>query len=282
MKFLYGLFLTAALFGQAKPEFEVASIKPSTAAPEGVFNLGVHIDGAQVRCTYMSLKDYIVRAYQIKSYQFSGPDCMASQRFDISAKLPAGASRDQVPAMLKALLDDRFQIKTHASSKEFAVYALTVGKGGLKMKESPLDEAAGPAAVNVDVHAGAGNTMVDLGKGASISFGEDRLDGKKLTMTIFADQLARFVDRPVVDMTGLQGTYDLSLQFQRDDFRPMRIRAALAAGVQLPPQALRLLENASDGPLLTAIQTLGLKLESRKAPLDVLVVDSALKSPTEN
>jgi uncharacterized protein (TIGR03435 family) len=83
-------------------------------------------------------------------------------------------------------------------------------------------------------------------------------------------------------MTELKGTYDLSLEFQPEEFLVMKIRAALAAGVQMPPQAMHLLENASDGPLLSAVQTLGLKLESRKAPLEVLVVDSALKIPVEN
>jgi len=285
MKLLYGALLTSALLcGQSGPEFEVASIKPSTAAPEGQFNLGIHIDGAQVRVNYLPLKDYIVMAYRIKAYQFSGPDWMATQRFDVSAKLPDGATRAQVPEMLQKLLEDRFQLKIHRSSKDFSVYALSVGKGGVKMKETPADDDSGPPAtnVNVGVNTGRGGATIDLGKGASITFDEDKFVATKVTMQVLADQLTRFVDRPVVDMTDLKGSYSLTLEFTPDDFRTMRIRAALSAGIQMPPQALRLLENASDAPLITALQTFGLKLESRKAPLEVLVVDNVLKAPTEN
>jgi len=276
------IFVSAVLFGQTQPEFEVASIKPSSTAPEGQFNLGVHIDGAQVRVTYFSMKDYVLMAYGMKNYQFSGPDWMTSARFDLSAKLPDGATRSQVGPMLRTLLESRFQVKVHHSSKDMPVYALVVAKGGPKLKETPPGEAAAGGATNVVVNAGRGSTNVDLGNGASIVFGESSLEGQKLTMAILADQLGRFVDRPVVDQTDLKGAYDFKLDFQPDDFRAMRIRAAVAAGVNLPAQALRLLENASDGPLLAEIQTLGLRMESRKAPVDILVVDSCLKMPTEN
>jgi uncharacterized protein (TIGR03435 family) len=153
------------------------------------------------------------------------------------------------------------------------------------MKETPPDDASttAPASTNVSVSAGRGSsTNVELGNGASLVFGETTFEAKRLTMTTFADQLGRFMDHPVVDMTELKGAYDFKLEFQMEDFRAMRIRAAVAAGVNLPPQALKLLENASDGPMISAVQTLGLKLESRKAPLDVMVVDSVLKAPTEN
>jgi len=101
-------------------------------------------------------------------------------------------------------------------------------------------------------------------------------------MVAFADTLARFVDRPVVDFTDLKGTYDFTVSFTPEDFRAMMIRAAINAGVTLPPEALRLLEGVSDEGLFAAVQTLGLKLESRKAPLEVLVIDSIRKTPTEN
>ena len=293
MKFLSLAIVSAlSLWGQApasQPQFEVVSIRPSTdLLASGQFKFGLHIDGAQVRCTYLSLKDYIIMAYHLKSYQFTGPDWMASERFDISAKLPEGATRDQVPAMLQSMLEERFQLKTHRASKEFPVYALTA-KTGLKMKESPLADDADPNATradknatNVDVNAGRGNTVVNLGRGASLTFGDDKLTATKLTMAILADQLGRFLDRPVIDATDLKGTYDFALQFTPEEFMAINIRSAISAGVQLPPQALKMLENSSDGPVLTAVQALGLKLESRKAPLEILIADSALKSPSGN
>ena len=101
-------------------------------------------------------------------------------------------------------------------------------------------------------------------------------------MPAFADTLARFVDRPVVDMTELKGSYDFALEFTPEDFRAMMVRAAITAGVALPPEAMRALEGVSGNSLFAGIQSLGLKLEGRKAPLEVLVIDHAEKVPTDN
>ena len=133
---------SAVLFAQSPPprlEFEVASIKPSTVVPDGTkVRVGIQIDGAQVHCSYLSVRNYIRIAYRVKEYQIVGPDWIASERYDIHAKLPDGAKREQVPAMLQSLLEDRFQLKFHRESKEFPVFAVVVGKGGLKLKESSL------------------------------------------------------------------------------------------------------------------------------------------------
>lgn len=134
MKLLLALAgIAAALQGQsqgAQPQFEVASIRPSEPITAQGVTAGVHIDGAQVRCLLLSLKDYLGIAYKLKEYQIQGPDWLASARFDIVAKLPAGATAEQVPQMIGALLADRFQMKTHRDSKEFPVYSLVVGKAG--------------------------------------------------------------------------------------------------------------------------------------------------------
>ena len=110
--FVPALLATAALAQTARPEFEVASIRPS-APPTADVKVGVTIDGAQVKFTYLALKDLIQSAYTLKNYQVVAPDFVASDRFDIAAKLPAGATRDQVPAMLQSLLEDRFKMKFH-------------------------------------------------------------------------------------------------------------------------------------------------------------------------
>ena len=288
---LYVLVQTA-LFAQtppARPEFEVASVKPSTAGPAvgaGQVHVGVQIDGAQVHCTYLSLKDYIRIAYQVKDFQITGPDWMASERFDIHAKLPAGG-RDQFRPMLQNLLEDRFQVKMHRASKEFPVYAIVVAKSGLKLKESPLDPEpeggeGGKGAVNVTATGGRGGTTVNYGRGAYFSLADNKFEARKLSMEVLADAIGRFVERPVVDMTELKGTYDLTLELTPEDYRTLLIRMALSAGVNLPPEALKLLEGASDEALFKGLQALGLKLESRRAPLEVLVIDSASKTPIEN
>jgi uncharacterized protein (TIGR03435 family) len=278
----------AVAFGQSpRPEFEVASIRPTDQTAAQV-NVGVHVDGAQVSITYFSLKDYIRVAYRVKDYQVIGPDWIASERFDIAAKIPAGANRDQVPEMLQTLLEERFKLKTHGDSKEFPVYALIQAKGGAKLKESPLDpvaegtDPAKPANVNVSASGGRGGVNINLGRGSYFSFADNKLEGRKLTMPVFCDTLARFMDRPVVDMTDLKSTYDITLNFTPEDYTAMLIRSAITAGVALPPQALKALEFSSGDSLASAMQLVGLKLDARKAPLPTLVVDRAEKTPTAN
>ena len=284
---IVAVMLASSSIRAQKLEFEVASIRPSGPQAPDTLNVGLHVDGAQVRVSHFSLKDYLGMAYKLKVYQITGPDWIASDRFDINAKLPEGAKREQVPEMLQSLLENRFQLKMHRETKPFSVYALVVPKGGLKMEALPPDPDGGddPSNGAVDVSGGGGrgrNVSIDLGKGSSFTLGDNKVYAKKLSMTAFADLLARFEDRPVVDMTETKGNYDLTLEFTPEDFRAMMIRSAIAAGVALPPEALRLLDGASDSGLQTALQTVGLKLDSRKAPIETLIVDHAEKAPTEN
>lgn len=279
----------AALLAQSAPahlEFEVASVKPAaTLGVTPAVRFGIHIDGAQFSCTSYSLKDYIRFAYQVKAYQVLGPEWLGQERFEINAKMPEGATRDDVPRMIQALLEERFKIKLHHDQREFPVYALVVGKGGVKMKESAPDAASSETAkpnINVSAVGGQGGVGVDLGGGAYFHFADNKFEAKKLTMARLADSLSMFADRPVVDMTELKGAYDFVLEFSEEDYRAMLIRSAINNGVVLPPQAMRALEVSGGDSLFSSIQLLGLKLESRKAPLDVLVVDSAEKTPTEN
>ena len=270
---------------QGRPAFDVASIRPSADQVTQV-SAGARVTGSQVRIVGMSVKDYVGIAYRIRPSQISGPEWLAQQRFDITATLPENASPDQVPEMFQSLLADRFAMKTHRETKEFPVYALTIAKAGLKLKESPPDPAPDPngrpQAFEVAATGSGSGVDVNLGGGSSFSMGNNRLEARKITMTALADLLSRFVDRPVVDMTSLKGRYDVTLEIAPEDYTPMMIRSAVNAGISLPSQALRMLEGASPDPLSAPLQQVGLALESRRAPLDVVVVDSALKTPTEN
>jgi uncharacterized protein (TIGR03435 family) len=189
--------------------------------------------------------------------------------------------------MLQALLADRFRMKVHKEKQEFPVYALLLGKGPSKLKESSPDPDADKdepkGTVNVAASGSAAGVSVNLGHGSSWSFVPNRFEAKKLTMEQFAANLERFADRPIVDMTGLKGQYDLGFDINPEDYRPMLIRSAIYAGEVMSPRALRLLDGSSGGGALSdALQQVGLKLEARKAPLDVLVIDDALKTPTAN
>lgn len=282
---------SAAMFAQAPPpriEFEVASIRPSDPilSPADVAKIGVHIDGARVNLTKLSLNDCLAAAYKVKLHQISGPEWMASERFDINAKLPAGSKGDQIPEMIQALLADRFGMKFHREMRDFPVYALVVGKTGLKMKESAPDSPADPAddhkSFDVTASSSQNVTTINYGNGMYMTFGNNTFEGHKMPASAMADTLARFVDRPVVDLTELKGNYDFTLQFAPEDFLAMMMRSAVAAGVTLPPEAMKLIDAANGDSLFTAIETLGLKLDRRKEPIEVLVIDHMEKTPSDN
>jgi len=275
-----------ALLAQAPAglKFEVASLRPSQTSQERV-DVGVHYDGAQVRINALPMRDYIARAYGLKLYQVSGPEWLTSERFDLSAKLPEGAKQDQLGEMLQALLAERFQLKVHRDKKELPVYALIVGKPPLKLQESAPDPpgTVPKPAVNVTASGSADGVSVNLGNGSYYSFvPPGKFEAKKISMDMLARQLERYTDRPIIDMTELKGNYDLALTVTNEDYQVMLIRAATNAGMILPPQVIQYMENGSIGSLLDAVQQLGLKLDARKAPLDLLVVDSMSKTPTEN
>jgi uncharacterized protein (TIGR03435 family) len=122
---------------------------------------------------------------------------------------------------------------------------------------------------------------IQYGPDSFFRFADQKIEGRKLPMLYFVDVLGRFEDRPVVDMTDLQGRYDMDVQLNEDDYRAMLIRAGISAGVTMPPQVLQFLQN-SDSSLSFALKPMGLKLDSRKAPIEVVVVDSMLRKPTEN
>src|SRR5215831_17919955 len=135
------ILLGMTAFAQS-PAFEVAAVK--TAADPGrqpMFCIipcspgeRLTVEGSRVDIRFMTLRKLIVTAYRIKPHQLSGPNWMQQQRFDITAKMPDGASRDQVPEMLQALLADRFKLTIHRDTKEHSVYALVPGKNGVKLK----------------------------------------------------------------------------------------------------------------------------------------------------
>ena len=281
----YGIaavLLTVAVSAQERPAFEVASIRP-TAPDQNEVVVGVRITGAQLRISRWPLKEYLSMAYRLSPQQISGPDSM-SALYDISATIPAGVPEDKVPEMLQALFADRFALKAHLEKKEFPVYALEVGKDGLKVNEVQLDAAASgaPAATNVQGTGGNNGVSLDGGDGSSFSLVPNRVEVRRMTMDRFAGLATRFLDRPLVDFTGLTGRYDLTLDLPPEDYTAMLIRAAVGQGIQLPPQALQLLNAGSSNPLKASMEKAGFRLDARTAPLDILVIDSIAKAPTEN
>lgn len=286
----------------------------------GQMPVGPHIGPNRAEYLYMNLKSLIVYAYQVKPYQVSGPDWLEQQRFDIVAKYPAGATRADAPQMLQSLLEDRFKLKVHKSTEERPVFGLVAGRGGPKLKASaekpvPIDDTAPlkpgerkvdgpggkPMLVRTDLTTGA--VVVDMGEEGRMSYKVNRaavppvihIELNMVTMTGFAGmmtqiltQVAGSAARQIVDMTHIEGNYEASLDLSIDDMLAM----VRNAGVELapgPPGAVSEAgpPSASDPgaaglPLAAAVRSMGLRLESRRAPVEELIVDHAEKSPSEN
>jgi uncharacterized protein (TIGR03435 family) len=290
------VFASCPAFAQSSPPaptFEVASVKPSPPPTgNGIMRRLGAPDPGMINYGNATLAMLISRAYGVKDFQVSGPDWLTSLGYDVVAKVPAGVPADQVPLMLQTLLAERFKLKLHRESKTIDVYALIVGKGGPKLKESdPADLAVVPGADGPQPpHPGAGP-----GRGPGVRMlvtpGGGRQISGHMTMAQLTDVMSFFMDRPVVDSTGLTGTYDVDMAFMPDERDQMQNKLGPAMAMAGPPpaggnDAARPAEAVSDataGSIFSAVQEkLGLKLDPRKSPAEILVIDHAEKIPTEN
>jgi len=319
------------LFAQnaIKPAFEVASIKPISSSQS--WYPGTHINGPRFD-SFLPLNSLIETAYRLKPFQVVGPDWLGSQRFEIHAAIPDGVSKNQVPKMLQALLEDRFKLVVHREEREQEVYALIVAKGGPKLKKA-ANAASPPVA---DSAAEIPSNPEDAGKGGAkplISYntpdgqqvnykyegsgmvmtggsvgvmrtspganGTMRVELPKVTMAAFAEEtLSRFLaaDRPVVDKTGLKGSYEVTMEIPFEELlndlaRQHPVNPA-AGSVRNPfgpvggtPPATDAAMTASapaSGVIFRVVKKLGLKLQSRKVRVEKLVIDHIEKNPTED
>jgi uncharacterized protein (TIGR03435 family) len=235
--------LACASAGQtaAPLSFEVASVKPAEPPVSGQFRATVN-DGDRVDL-YITLRNCITLAYRVKDNQVSAPAWLNHAWYDIVAKRPAGTGNEQVPEMMQTLLAERFKLAIHRETKEFAGFALVVGKNGPKLAKAAPDGA---------VRRSSGRMSATPGEGG-------KFEDHAITMDRLADALPRILGQPVVNATQLAGEYDVSFEY-----------APLAAGSDLGVSIFK------------SIQDLGLKLEPRKIPLDIVVVDHAEQTPTGN
>jgi uncharacterized protein (TIGR03435 family) len=285
---LSGLLLAGAALAQApaKLQFEVATIKP--AAPlnpamiqSGKMRVGLHIDKARVDIGFLSLADMIQAAFKLKQHQLVAPDWAKNERFDILAKLPEGATKEQVPEMLQTLLAERFGLTFHKETKEAAVYGLVVAKGDPKSGNTiafgggQMRQSGNSMTIKADDQPGTMKmTMVD---------GKMRMESTKAKMETLAEMLSRFVGKPVVDMTELKGLYDITLELSMQELMNVaRAQGAPAGGGADARPADAASDPTAGGSIFTSIQALGLKLESKKHAVETLVVDKLEKAPTEN
>jgi uncharacterized protein (TIGR03435 family) len=233
----------------SRPVFDVASVKPNNSGT-GVDR--IRTSGGILFIENVSLKRLIGMAFDIpewQNYLFSGPDWLDSKNFDIQARFPPDTPNGEFLAMFRNLLRERFGMAWHKEPKEFSVLALVPGR---KKKDGlTLHPAAAP---------GGSYRFKAVGGHA---------EGYSVSMPMLAGRLSRpdfGLDRPVIDFTGLEGTFDLTL-----NWKPEQIQQGVPT------------DSGSDASLFAAIEEqLGLKLERRKATLDVLIIDRINKTPSGN
>jgi uncharacterized protein (TIGR03435 family) len=278
------LLLSSLAFAQApkRLEFEVATVRPSGDVQTNGAQTpaAAQLDPSQIRLTYLTMRDFITRAYRVRAFQVEGPEWIASERYDISAKIPAGATTAQVPEMLQALLEDRFGLKAHRSQKQFTVYKLERNAKPFTMKEvEPRDSGSG--AVGVAPRAGNGLSL-NTARGGLFTFADGRMEGKGVSMDVLSNQLSGMMGQPTVNTTGLTAFYDFQLDVNEEDFSVMMARTAITRGVAYPPELMVELNAATTPSFISALDKMGLKLEKGQSPLETVVIDNLKKIPTEN
>jgi uncharacterized protein (TIGR03435 family) len=238
-------------------------------------------DPGRISFTNVTLFNVILRAYDLMAFQLSAPDWVSSRRYDIAAVIPAGASKEQCNRMLQALLAERFNLVVHHENRSLQGFDLVAGRGGSKLKGSAASSAPasgtsdGPPKIDSDGYpelTAPGLVMMEGAKaGGVIVF----LTARSQPLSALVQLLSREFQMPIGDQTGLQGNFDFKLAF-----------APKPPGALPPPPSPDSPSNAADDVapnLTTAVQQqLGLRLNARKVPTDVLVVDRADQLPTQN
>jgi uncharacterized protein (TIGR03435 family) len=249
-----GLMIAACCMAHTQT-FEVASVKPATPlGPLGMRSIQSGGPGTgdtgTFSCQNCSLYWILGNAYTLHNYDYSGPDWLQTTRFDVAAKVPAGASKSDFQKMISNLLVDRFKMSTHRETRQTEIYEMTVARNGPKFKDST------PAPEGLPVLAMPGVSL-------SITSGHGGIRSENRTMVWFADLLSNYLRHPVRDATGLTGTYDFVFSWSWEDGPDSAENAAADIVDQLPAQ-------------------LGLKVERKKGPVEVLVIDHMEKTPTPN
>jgi uncharacterized protein (TIGR03435 family) len=288
------LVASGAVYGQTADQelrFEVASVRvvpppvgPNNGSSRGCFGGPGSSDPVRYVCANASVSLMAIQAYGLKPYQLRPPARTDTYRFNGEAKVPSGATADQVRVMLRNLLTERFKLAFHYEKTETEAYALVVAKGGLKIKESAPPSAIAPSDAGAvqpkpgPVTDTGGFTYFVPRDGMVVgrANGLTRWVGKNVLMEHLAGLSNSLTGRPVIDSTGLKGKYDFVWTFSSDSVGERTPAALPDDGSEVPVGEVGL-------TMFAALERqLGLRLEPRKITIDTFVIDHAEKTPVEN
>ncbi len=243
--------LLSALVAQS---FEAASVKP-LPAEGGRFTIAGgprSTDPRRITYSNIMLRRIMLSAWDVRNYQLSGPDWLTTARFDITATLPEGTTEAEFQAMLRNLLETSFRMKLHRETKEMPIYALAPTKSGLKAGSATADSKDGFPPLDLP----APGLVIETRNGRA------RITANEVPLSKLADMLSSQLGRPVIDATGMTGNYSFVLYFTPD---------GQATADSLDPSIFGALQDQ-----------LGIRLESRRGPVEMLIVDQADKTPSDN
>lgn len=286
------------------PRFELASIRPTAprtaeqVASRDFTGFGFNIFESRLSARNVSLIDLIYRAFRVEPFQIVAPEWLQRndrERFDIQATYAEGSTREQLPEMIRRLLAERFGLITHVESRRMDVYELVVGDAGIKMIEvAEPDERANVRkplqGERVDALAEEALSSSFNGTTSSVrvrtdqevfqmvqnsELGTAELVATRMSLATLASRLRAFAERPVLDRTQLKGLYQFRLVLPRD---PLLRGGGPTTDVNGNP----IRRNPSGISVLKAVETLGLRLEPRRAPMNMVIIDKVERTPSEN
>ena len=296
-----GWILVVGVSARAQaPAFEVATVRQLEAGVRTPSSMTV--TPSRVDIVGYELRSLIFEAFKVPPYQLAYPDWMrdsSNPRFEVHATIPSGATRAQLPAMLQGLLRERFGMVTHVEPRSMPAYELVIAAGGHTLREvEPLDERSkvfpsdggektiadrltGPSddqvramAITLGMRTVTARTMYEQ---RSTARRTTELNAVRMTMEELATLLTSNVDRPVIDKTGLAGVYQFKVELGPN---ASAIRGLQSIGITATVKGTPLSEPTGVSTFKN-IEDLGLKLEERRAPIDVIVVDKIARTPTD-
>jgi uncharacterized protein (TIGR03435 family) len=276
-------FASFAAWGQAAgnvPRFEVASVKPSVPAADGRRPMSIVRDPGRIDYKNIHLLTLLYEAYGVREDQVIGPPEFNSAFYDVVATMPPGTTPGQLAVMFQTLLAERLKLKVHRETRELPVYAVAIAPNGLRMhaaqtapdEEGPGAESKKPTSLPYQVYQGQGVT---------------RITGKMSLSTLIGTVRGR-LDRPMLDMTALKGDFDIKLEWASEGEAPARamggapIGAIPLSGGDAAPVASAPGGSSREALFSAMAKQLGLKVDARKAPVEMLVIDHVERVPTEN